>query len=534
MSITRRDFLNGAALTIAAGLTPAAQIAAQPPRYPPALTGLRGQHEGSFEIAHALAREGRKFPSERLPVEETYDLVVVGSGISGRAAAWFYRRANPSARILILENHDDFGGHAKRNEFTLDGRRVIGYGGSQALQSPSALFSPVAKGLIRDLGVDITRFETAFQRNLYPSLGLSRGTFFNREAFGRDVLVTGDPGRDEDNTRANTKPLSEFVSAFPIAEASQAQIVALFSGAVDPMAGKSVEEKRELLKRTSYRDYLTKICGCSEEVANCFQGRPLGFFGLGSDGVPAADARELGYPGFAGLKLPGGANAAWQEPYIYHFPDRNASIVRLLVRSLIPGAAPGNTMDDVVLAAFDYGALDRGDQPVRIRLDSTCVNAGRNGDKAQVAYVRDGALHRVEARHVVLACFHMMIPHIAPELPDEQRAALSKNVKTPLCYTNVLVRNWRPFANLKVRSIAAPMGFHHQVPLDFPVSMGGYRHSRDPGEPILLHLVHVPTASNQGFDARTQFRVGQGKLYAMTFADFEERIRDDLDRMLGP
>ena len=151
MSITRRDFLNGVALTIAAGLTPAAQIVAQPSRYPPALAGLRGQHEGSFEIAHALARDGRKFPIGSLAVEETYDLVVVGGGLSGLAAAWFYRRANPSARILILENHDDFGGHAKRNEFTLDGRRVIGYGGSQSLQSPNALFSPVAKGLVRDL-----------------------------------------------------------------------------------------------------------------------------------------------------------------------------------------------------------------------------------------------------------------------------------------------------------------------------------------------------------------------------------------------
>src|SRR5689334_8577912 len=116
-SITRRDFLNGTALTIAAGLTPAMQLAAQPARYPPALTGLRGQHVGSFEVAHALAREGRRFPIDDLPIDERYDLVVVGAGISGLAAAWFYRRANPSARVLILDNHDDFGGHAKRNEF---------------------------------------------------------------------------------------------------------------------------------------------------------------------------------------------------------------------------------------------------------------------------------------------------------------------------------------------------------------------------------------------------------------------------------
>ena len=101
--------------------------------------------------------KGANFPVDGLPIEETYDLVVVGGGISGLAAAWFYRRAKPSARILILDNHDDFGGHAKRNEFTLDGRRIIGYGGSQSLQSPNALYSPVAKGLLRDLGVDITQ-----------------------------------------------------------------------------------------------------------------------------------------------------------------------------------------------------------------------------------------------------------------------------------------------------------------------------------------------------------------------------------------
>jgi spermidine dehydrogenase len=533
-SITRRDFLNGAALTIAAGLTPAAQLAAQTRRYPPALTGLRGQHVGSFEAAHALAREGRKFPVEGLPVEETYDLVVVGGGISGLAAAFFYRRAKPSARILILDNHDDFGGHAKRNEFTLKGRRIVGYGGSQSLQSPNTLFSAVAKGLIGDLGVDIKRFETAFDRKFYPSLGLSRGVFFNREAFGRDVLVTGDPGADADNARANSRPVAEFVSGFPVSDASKAQIVALYAGTSDPLAGKSEQEKLALLKRTSYRDYLMNICGLSEEAANCFQGQPLGFFGLGSDAVPAADARDLGYPGFAGLKLLGDDNAAWKEPYIYHFPDGNASIARLLVRSLIPQAAPGHTMEDVVQAPFDYAALDRAGRPVRIRLDSTCVHAGQNGGKAQIAYVRAGKLHRVEARHAVLACFHMIIPYLAPDLPQPQREALAKNVKTPLCYTNVLVRNWRAFTNLKVSSISAPMGFHHQVSLDFPVSLGGIRHSRDPAEPILLHMVHVPGAPNQGLDARTQFHIGQGKLYAMSFADFEERIRDDLDRMLKP
>ena len=536
--ITRRDFLNGAALTIATGLTPAAQIAAQPWRYPPALTGLRGQHEGSFETAHAQARDRGRFSVDRLPVEERYDLVVVGGGISGLAAAWFYRRAaGPSARILVLDNHDDFGGHARRNEFTLEGRLLIGYGGSESIDSPGTNYSDVGKALLRELGVEVERFETAFERALYPSLGLSRGVFFAREAFGRDVLVAGEPpmrGTDPLTRRlANAKALSDFVAAFPISEASKAQLVALYDGGRDPLAGRTVEAKLELLKRTSYRDYLMKFCGCSAEAANCFQGRTLGFFGLGCDAVPAADARDLGYPGFQGLGLPA-ADAPAREPYIYHFPDGNASLARLLVRALVPEVAAGRGMDDVVLATFDYGKLDRDGQNVRIRLDSTCVEVRNAGDKVLLGYVHAGVPHRVEARHAVLACFHMVIPHIMPELPAAQREALAQNVKTPIVYTNVVTRNWQPWVRLGVHDISAPMSFHSRVKLDFPVSLGGYRHSRDPSEPICLHLVHVAGAPNRGLDARAQLRLGQARLLDMTFADFEDKIRDELERMLGP
>jgi spermidine dehydrogenase len=543
-SISRRDFLNGAALTIAAGLTPAAQVgaqvgaqvAAQPVRYPPALTGLRGQHAGSFEAAHAQAYDRTRFALDDAPIEERYDLVVVGAGISGLAAASFYRRAaGPSARILVLDNHDDFGGHAKRNEFTLDGRLVLGYGGSESIDSPGTNYSDVAKALLRELGVEIARFESAFDRTFYSSLGLARGVFFPREAFGRDVLVAGEPapGGSDERARilANAKPLQDFIAAFPVAPDSKAQLLALYDTARDPLAGRTIAEKRAVLKSVSYRDYLIRFCGCSEEAANCFQGRTLGFFGLGCDAVPAADARDLGYPGFDGLGLP--ARSGPREPYIYHFPDGNASLARLLVRSLLPDVAPGHSMDDMVLAPFDYGKLDRDGQNIRVRLDSTCIDVRNVGETVLVGYVRAGVSRRVAARHAVLACFHMVIPHIVPELSALQREALARNVKTPLVYTNVLTRNWHPWARLGVHDISAPMSFHSRVKLDFPVSLGGYRHPSDPSAPICLHLVHVPGAPNQGLDARTQFRIGQRKLLETAFAEFEARIRDELDRMLG-
>jgi spermidine dehydrogenase len=542
-SITRRDFLNGTALAIAAGLTPAAQLAAAA-QYPPALTGMRGQHPGSFEVAHAFAREGQRFGVDSAATEESYDLVVVGGGISGLSAAWFYRRAvGPQARILILDNHDDFGGHAKRNEFVAGPRTLIGYGGSQSIQSPKTLWSDVAKALLRDIGVDIARFEIAFERGFYSSLGLSRGVFFDRETFGRDTLVANDPLLSR-RTEAGAA-LAKFVAAMPIADPSKQQLLSLYDPARDPLAGRSADAKLKILKATSYRDYLIKLCGCSEEVANCFQGRPLGFFGLGSDAVPAFDLRSFGYPGFAGLGLPFDEHPEWSEPYIYHFPDGNASLARLLVRALIPDAATSRTindivlathgiaMDDIVLADFNYDQLDRGDSGVRIRLASTVVDVRQGGEAVSIGYVRGRASHRVTAKHAVLACFHMMIPYLMRQLPQAQREALALNVKTPLVYTNVVTRNWQPWLALKVSDIAAPMSFFNHVALDFPVDLGGYRHPRNPAEPMVLHLEHVPGAPNSGLDARAQFHIGQAKLFAMTFADFEVRIRDQLDRMLG-
>ncbi|NWA40931.1 NAD(P)/FAD-dependent oxidoreductase [Pseudomonas reactans] len=543
MDITRRDFLNGVAVTIAAGMTPLQLLQAAPDGryYPPALTGLRGSHAGSFEVAHQMGWEKKGFDTDTLPITEDYDLVVVGGGLSGLSAAWFYREKHPKAKILILENHDDFGGHAKRNEFQAGGRMIIGYGGSEAFQSPNHLYSKEVNGLLKKLGVNIKRFETAFDRQFYPGLGLSRGVFFDKENFGEDKLVTGDPtpmvADDIAPDQLNARAIHDFINDFPLPAADRLALIELHTAPKDYLPGKTAEEKADTLAATSYRDFLLKNVGLSEGAVKYFQSRTNDFMALSIDAVAAADAYSVGFPGFAGMNLAPiseEAAAEMEEPYIYHFPDGNASVARLLVRSLIPGVAPGHTMDDIVLAAFDYAKLDQPKAAVRLRLNSTAVSVRNVGNSVHIGYSRGGQLAQVRGKRCILACYNMMIPYLLKDLPAPQAQALSQNVKYPLVYTKVVIRNWQSFQKLGVHEIYAATQPYSRIKLDYPVSMGGYDHPRDPTQPIGLHMVYVPTSPNSGMNARDQARAGRGKLYGQTFEQLEAQLRDQLQRMLGP
>ena len=544
--ITRRDFLNGIAITVGASLLPPETLFAfqgddfaperSPDYYPPAKTGLRGSHPGSFEVAHAM-RDGSLGPvlKEARPTNEHYDVIIVGGGISGLAAAHFFRTtAGPDARILVLDNHDDFGGHAKRNEFHLGSRYLIGYGGTQSLESPGH-YSAVAKGELTDIGIDPQKFYTAYDQKYYSSRHMGRGVFFDRETFGRDYLAVG----------AGQKPWAEFLAHAPLSEAAKRDIARVYEEKADHMPGLTSDQKKAKLVKMSYRDYLLNVLGVSRDALPFFQTHTHDLYGIGIEAVPALDLWGLEYPGFQGLNLehtnyPGISLTAIpkddDEPYIFHFPDGNASVARSLVRKLIPAAVPGHAMEDLVTSRVNYAQLDTPGSRVRIRLNSTAVRVRHVGDptsatEVEVMYVRGGKAWTVRAPGCVLACWNGVVPYLCPEIPERQRKALGYGVKVPLVYTNVALKNWRGFSTLGVAHVEAPGSFFSNMTLDFPVSLGAYHFSRGPDNPIVMHLLRTPC--KPGLPARDQHRAGHAELLGMSFETFERALRDELNRIAG-
>jgi spermidine dehydrogenase len=468
-------------------------------------------------------------------LKESYDLVVVGGGISGLSAAYFFQRKyGTDKKVLVLDNHDDFGGHAKRNEHTVNGRTIISYGGSQTIVEPKHA-SKVVHELFKEIGVDTGRFDTAYDRDFYTRHNLGAVTYFNKKVFGEDKVVRHPfcnyPNYIEGMVMGGKLSNEEAAQQAPLSEEGKEQLLRVLNGGLH-LIDVPKEELGDYIGSHSYFDYLKNTLAVDDPaILRMARHSALDWALTGTDLMSIGTAKSCGALGFA-------PKAVYDEdnPYNCHFPDGNAGVARALVKKMIPDVARGNNAEELVSSRFDYSVLDKPSNAVRIRLNSTVVNVRHEGDpdssqEVLVRYISNNKSHQVRANNVVMACYNMMIPHIVSDLPEAQAAALKLQTKSPLQYTTVGLKNWKAMKEMEIGMAMSPGNMHQAVLMDFPVSMGGYEYTKTPDDPCVIQMISCPYGA-VGAPRREQYREARYRMLDLQFENYEQEIRAHLTGML--
>ena len=555
-NISRRDMLNGIAISTSAlaaysALGPPIVFAGNnkpfiyapekdPNYYPPSRTGIRGNHPGSFEMGHARAWNGAAW-KDVSDTNEDYDLVVVGGGISGLAAAYAYRKsAGAGAKILVIDNHDDFGGNAKRVEFYHEGKTYMVPGGSGFMETP--YFSQQSKALVEEIGISFSRLEQGQSKNIrLAAFDMKSGLCFDKESYGKAVTVVDHGllpmnGRDENGNYL----LLKHISNMPFTESVKKELLDFLTAERNVFEKLSPTEQEAALYTMSYNTFLTQYCNLSQEAVDAlFIRESVTMGGATAEAVPLFECLSFG--GLPGVHAMGPMGEQLQKqlesmpPFEGHYGfDGNAIIARHFIKRLLPAVTGAETMEEITTARFNYARLDEKASNIRIRLNSMVIDIRTidTGKKIAVSYIRGGQAQYIRAKHCIYTGHHRFLPHICPEVPDEQKKVMQQNSKLPFLVANVFLRKGKPFQELGAASFHFPGRLLTESTI-WGRTLGDHSQVLNADEPVVMYMIGIMVDPHSGLPPEEQYRRGRRKLLSMSFEDYEVEVKEQLESLLA-
>ena len=537
-NITRRDFLNSTLLAsggaLLSSMSPAQLLAQKNENKNPFAddwTGYGGVGDYAnsngnttpvFEAGHRI-RDGEfeTAPSNFIDTGEVYDCVVVGGGISGLAAGLiFQRKAGEGKTCLVLDNHPVFGGEAKRNEFVVDGRRLLAHQGSALFQVnyPHSFI----ERFYQSIGLKTPRLQYQKWGSPDPEIPLPTTPYLGSAPYGlyfgakfgqpKGVWVTDPWGKKLEGAPLSAKAREELL---------RTQL---------PSAVQAPEYRGDAISRRldtiTLEDHLIEKYRISRETVRTFLTPDEGSaFGLGPDALS-------GYTAYAF-----DAFGPTLDDENQMFPDGNSGIARLIVKTMIPDAIGGqHSLEDVCRNSIDFAALDRTGAASRIRLDSTAVWVKHEGDPAKsqfvtIFYIRGGKLYRVRARSVVMAGGSWTTKHIVRDLPTDRKEAYAQFYRSPCMLANVAVRNWRFLYKMGISGAQWYEGFGTYLQLRKLALCGTDVATIGPDSPVVITLKVV--YSHPGHTTEEQGHMGRAEMISTPFREYERQIRQQFTDMFA-
>ena len=557
--ITRRDFVGSALLgtgSVLLGMaSPAALRTANAQTLPAPMTGLGPDWTGpggigdyarsngnTFEVvnaAHGAIRNHQRdsaIPSAQ-DTGETYDLVIVGAGISGLAAGYTYHKTRPASSVLMLDQHPIFGGEAKQNEFAVDGFRLTAPQGSTGIVVPftRAKDAGMWTHFTKDLGFPD---EFVFQK---PT-GLSNDTLIPHDAWFPMHIgwEQSDTGFFYEGKGWVKNPWRDGFQNAPIPDASKRALLGMDLFRTPPVR----EDWEKWLDSITYEQFLTDVMGIRGEALREVTRyiNPVAAAegcGLGADVISAYSAYNFLLPGVIGYyRYQNGGVDPTDELYLASFPGGNAGTARCFVKKIIPGAFRGEyRLADILNSPVQWEQLDRPNQPVRMRVSSTVIevahlDASDASKGVHVTYVRGGKLFRVRAKAAICASQQHVNRHICRDVPPDYREAMNSFHHAPMLTVNVAVRNWKFMERLGIASARWFEGFGWWLSLRRNLEIEGQQTMPlDPSKPVVFSLYNPFPLPGVPFPE--QCTAARMQLFNMPYREIELGVRTQFAKMFA-